>query len=71
MPDYACQQCNIVLALTKEYRLVEAKVQDSSSTRTLSKSTTKFEHRYVGLVVVPGHRIVKIEYQRIPKYGII
>ncbi|KAF2113861.1 hypothetical protein BDV96DRAFT_118578 [Lophiotrema nucula] len=55
---------NIILALTYEYRappLEEIKkVVEASGT---SSATVNWSSRYVGLVVVPGTHVKKIEYE--------
>ncbi|KAF3057378.1 N-alpha-acetyltransferase 38-A, NatC auxiliary subunit [Daldinia childiae] len=58
---------NIVLSLTYEYRepsqqkLAEAKAASSSS--SADKVALDMTSRYLGLVVVPGEHIVKIEVE--------
>jgi hypothetical protein len=59
-----CKECNIILALTQEYRppaqeVVKAAAEDAGS----SSLQMPFSHRFVGLVVVPGKYITKIEME--------
>ncbi|PVI04377.1 hypothetical protein DM02DRAFT_640063 [Periconia macrospinosa] len=55
---------NIILALTHEYRAPSAEaikktIEESGNT----KATVTWNSRYVGLVVVPGEHITKIEFE--------
>lgn len=58
------QECNIILALTQEYRppsedSLKASFQETGS----SSMQMPFSNRFVGLVVVPGKYITKIELE--------
>jgi hypothetical protein len=54
------QECNIILALTQEYRKPppETVLQEGQIS-----ASVKLRSRYVGLVIVPGEHITKIEHE--------
>jgi small nuclear ribonucleoprotein (snRNP)-like protein len=58
------RECNIVLGLTQEYR---PPAEDALQARAAEAGTSKyhipFTSRYVGLVVVPGKHVTKIEQE--------
>lgn len=59
---------NVILAMTHEYRHPSAReIEVSEAAYSLSRRTTPFKsemkRRFVGLVVVPGQYITKIETQ--------
>lgn len=58
------QECNIILALTQEYRPPAEEVVKAAAEKAGSSSLQMpFSHRFVGLVVVPGKHITKIEME--------
>lgn len=58
------QECNIILALTQEYRPPGEEVVKAAAERAGSSSVQMpFSHRFIGLVVVPGKYITKIEME--------
>lgn len=58
------QECNIILGLTQEYRPPpEDAVRDAAVKEGSSSLQMPFSHRFVGLVVVPGKHITKIELE--------
>lgn len=58
------QECNIILALTQEYRPPAQEVVKAAAEEAASSSLQMpFSHRFVGLVVVPGKYITKIEME--------
>jgi hypothetical protein len=57
------QECNIILAYAYEYRKATPEGADTGPV-----GTAGLENRYVGMVVLPGHFIVKIEKEA--PYGI-
>lgn len=61
---YRVQDRNIVLAYTYEYRQPSSqqRAKAAENTDPSAKAVTlEMTHRYLGLVVVPGEYIVKIE----------
>lgn len=58
-------ECNLVLAMTHEYRPPEETEIAAAAARTGGSGglEMQFTSRYVGLVVVPGEHINKIEYE--------
>ncbi|KAI5858959.1 hypothetical protein BZA05DRAFT_314499, partial [Tricharina praecox] len=55
---------NLILHMTNEFRTPTAPTTTSASPSTVSgssSSTAELKSRYIGLVVIPGHVIVKIE----------
>lgn len=62
------EECNIILAMAYEYRPVPSKSMPSiveGALPTLQEEETKeaVTSRFMGLIVVPGHHITKIELQ--------
>jgi small nuclear ribonucleoprotein (snRNP)-like protein len=58
------RECNIVLGLTQEYRPPSETVLQAKAAETgASTHQIPFTSRYVGLVVVPGKFITKIEQE--------
>ncbi|KAF2203955.1 hypothetical protein GQ43DRAFT_388975 [Delitschia confertaspora ATCC 74209] len=60
---------NIILSLTYEYRkpssaIIQRAIQASGN----PSASVPWNSRYVGLVVVPGEHVTKIEYEE-PTYG--
>lgn len=58
------QDRNLILHMTNEFRTPTAPTTTSASPSTVSgssSSTAELKSRYIGLVVIPGHVIVKIE----------
>jgi hypothetical protein len=63
-PYLHCQDRNIILALAHEYRAPSAEVirkavEDSGN----PSASVPWNSRYVGLVVVPGQHITKVEFE--------
>lgn len=59
------QESNIVLAHTYEYRPPTEEQRVSAMTQAAGSNVTlDMTSRYLGLVVVPGHRITKMEVER-------
>ena len=58
------QECNIILGQSFEYRLPTQKALDTASA-SLSTASLKLDmtSRFLGLIVVPGQHIVKIEIE--------
>lgn len=58
------KECNIILGQSFEYRLPTAKALETASP-SLPGSGLKMDmtSRYLGLIVVPGHHITKIEIE--------
>ncbi|KAF2453913.1 hypothetical protein BDY21DRAFT_374438 [Lineolata rhizophorae] len=60
------KDCNIVLALTHEYRMPsEDSVRAAAENTETDKFNVSMPHRFVGLVVVPGKYITKIAVEGI------
>jgi small nuclear ribonucleoprotein (snRNP)-like protein len=58
------RECNIVLALTQEYRQPpDSELKATAEKTGEAKTQVPFTNRYVGLVVVPGKYITKIEQE--------
>ena len=58
------QECNVILALTQEYRPPAEDVVKAAAEKAGSSSLQMpFAHRFVGLVVVPGKYITRIEME--------
>jgi small nuclear ribonucleoprotein (snRNP)-like protein len=58
------RECNIVLGLTQEYRPPpDFALRATAETAGEAKINVPFTSRYVGLVVVPGKYITKIEQE--------
>ena len=71
------QECNIILAKTCEYRMPseQAKIdapasQDSKGASGLFSPRVSMTSRFLGLVVIPGPQITKIEVEERPVYGL-
>ncbi|KAL5115607.1 hypothetical protein ACEQ8H_006494 [Pleosporales sp. CAS-2024a] len=59
---------NVILALAYEYRAPSAHVirkamQHAGHASASASASVPWTNRYVGLVVVPGHHITKIEFE--------
>lgn len=57
------RECNVILVLTQEYRPPSAAVIKAAAEQSGSNPQVPFLNRYVGLVVVPGKHITKIELE--------
>ncbi|KIW07477.1 uncharacterized protein PV09_01444 [Verruconis gallopava] len=58
------RECNIILGLTQEYRPpAEDLVRDAAVRAGGTPLHMSYSHRFVGLVVVPGRHITKIELE--------
>jgi small nuclear ribonucleoprotein (snRNP)-like protein len=58
------RECNIVLGLTQEYRPPpESELRATAEKTGTAKVHVSFTSRFVGLVVVPGKYITKIELE--------
>ncbi|MCJ1341985.1 hypothetical protein MMC31_000165 [Peltigera leucophlebia] len=64
--EFKCtdNECNIILAQSHEYRFPTTKALETAS-ESISTSSLKLDmnSRYLGLIVVPGQHIVKIEIE--------
>ena len=70
------QDRNIILALTHEYRhpssAAESETASSDSAEDDKQMQLKMTRRFIGLVVVPGQHITKIELDDVPsRSGIV
>lgn len=61
---YGDKECNIILAQSHEYRFPTSKALETAS-ESIPTSSLKLDmnSRYLGLIVVPGQHIVKIEIE--------
>ncbi|KAF1997019.1 hypothetical protein P154DRAFT_442086 [Amniculicola lignicola CBS 123094] len=58
------KDCNIILALTYEYRAPPAAVIEEAVKATGNPTApVSWNSRYVGLVVIPGSDVTKIEFE--------
>ncbi|ATY58707.1 LSM domain protein [Cordyceps militaris CM01] len=59
-------ESNIVLAQTYEYRPPSEEMRAQAATQAMGAASVTLDmtSRYLGLVVVPGHRITKVEVER-------
>jgi N-alpha-acetyltransferase 38, NatC auxiliary subunit len=53
------QKCNLILALTNEYR-----IPDLAANYVSLDNLNNFEKRFIGMVVIPGDAITKMEVER-------
>lgn len=64
--DFKCtdNECNVILGQSFEHRLPRASALDTASA-SLSGSSVKMDmtSRYLGLIVIPGQHITKIEIE--------
>ena len=60
------QECNIILAHTQEYRPPsETVIKDAAEKAGTANPQIPFLNRFVGLVVVPGKYITRIEHEEL------
>jgi N-alpha-acetyltransferase 38, NatC auxiliary subunit len=61
------QDQNVILSMTHEYRQPsDAAIRDAIAESAKPSATLPLTSRFVGLVVVPGEHITKIEYEESP-----